>query len=295
MPFVRKRLSNEGRHEIGEARVTTAKKWEIGPFGGICMLIGGVCILVSIVGVFNTMFDLHLALGVYGSSTKLPNSYDEVGGLFAAGLLIVILSAFGSFVLTKFSEAKGKPLVRIGIIAGALLLLGLAGRGVQIVALKSTYGSMLAYYATDGDLDDVKAELAKKPSHEDLDQAVYRAAQYENAPALKLLLEAGADMKQSTEAAEYRHCLLFGRKFEFVKTAIDHGVKQDACPQGEQAVYHAVDNGTDDAETEKIVRLLVGAGFAATAKPDDASKNPLELANSKNMSQTVKALHVTKE
>jgi len=257
------------------------------------MLIGGICMLVAIVSIFNTAFDLRLAIGSYGSSTPLPNSYDEVAVLFAAGLLILVLSAFGSFVLTKFKEAKGKPLVRVGILAGALLLLIVAGRGVQIVALKSTYGSMLAYYATDGDLDDVKSELAKKPSKEDLDHAVSRAAQYNNAPALKLLLEAGADMQQSTKQ-KFRRCPLLGRSYEFIKTALDHGIKQDGCPGGENAVYEAVQSGKSDEETEKIVKLLMGAGFSTTAKPEYARQNPLELANSKKWAQTVKALHQEK-
>lgn len=270
--------------------MTTSKKWEVGALGGIGMLIGGIAMLVAIVGIFNTAFNLHLALGSYGTSTPLPNSYDEVAGLFAAGLLILGLSAFGSFVLTKFKEAKGKPLVRVGIIGGALLLLGLTGRGLQIVALKSTYGSMLAYYATDGDLEDVKAELAKKPAKEDLDRAVSRAAQYNNAPALKLLLEAGADMQQSTQQ-KYRRCPLFGRSYEFIKTALDHGIRQESCPGGEHAVYEAVQQGKNDEEAEKIVALLAGAGFSTTAKPEYARENPLELANSKKWTRTVKALH----
>jgi hypothetical protein len=257
--------------------------------GGIGMLIGGICVLVAIVGIFNTAFNLHLALGAHGTSTPLPSHYDEVAGLFAIGILIVILSAFGSFVLAKFAEAKGKPLVRIGIIAGALALLGIAGRGVQVLALTSTYGSMLAYYATDGDLDDVKAELARKPPREDLDHAVSRAAQYNNAPALKLLLDAGADMRQSTQPEPNRRCPLLGTSYEFIKTALDHGIKPDACPGGEP-VYAAVDDGKNDAEVEKIVQLLISAGFSATAKPEYARKNPLELANSKKWPQTVKAL-----
>lgn len=247
--------------------------------------------LVAIVGIFNTAFDLHLALGSYGTSTPLPNHYDEVAGLFAVGLLIVILSAFGSFVLTKFNEAKGKPLVRIAIIAGALALLGIAGRGVQVLALKSTYGSMLAYYATDGDLADVKSELEDKPPIEDLDRAVSRAAQYNNAPALKLLLDAGADMRQSTRPEGQRRCPLLGTNYEFIKTALDHGIKAETCPRSELAIYDAVQEGKNDAEVEKIVQLLMGAGFSPTAKPEHARENPLELANMKKWPLTVKALH----
>jgi hypothetical protein len=276
---------------LEEAAVTTGKKWEVGVFGGICSLIGGICMLVAIVGIFNTMFDLKLALGVYGTSTPLPNSYDAVAGLFAAGLLIVVLSLFGSFVLAKFNEAKGKPLVRFGIIAAALLLLGLVGRGLQVIALTSTYGSMLAYYATDGDLEDVKKELAKKPTKDDLDEAVFRAAQYNNVPALKLLLENGADMQQSTEPEAQRRCLLSGRTYDFIKTALDHGVKMETCPHGELAIYHAVHDSKNDDEAEKIIKLLAAAGFSKTAKPDYSRQTPLELANSKKWPSTVKALH----
>lgn len=278
-------------HSFEEATLTTGKKWEIGVFGGICMLVGGGCVLVSLVSAINTMFDLHLALGAHGSSTPLPNSWDGVIGLFAVGVLIVVLSVFGSFVLAKFAEAKGKPLVRIGIIAGALTLLGLSFRGLQVVALTMTYGSMLAYYATDGDLEDVKSRLADKPPKEHLDEAVSRAAQYNNAAALKLLLEAGADMRQSTKPEARRRCPLLGRNYEFTKTALEHGVKMDSCPRGEEAVYAAVNDSKSDEEAEKVVKLLVAAGFSTTAKPEYARQNPLELANSKKWPQTVKALH----
>lgn len=271
--------------------MTTGKKWEIGVFGGICMLIGAGCVLISLVSAINTMFDLHLALGAHGTSTALPNSWDGVIGLFAAGLLIVILSVFGSFVLAKFAEAKGKPLVRIGILAGALTLLGLAFRGLQVVALTMTYGSMLAYYATDGDLDDVKSELAKKPTKEHLDEAVSRAAQYNNAASLKLLLEAGADMQQSTKPEDRRRCPLLGGNYEFTKMALDHGVTMDSCPHGDEAVYVAVNDSKSDEEAEKLVKLLAGAGFSTTAKPEYSRQNPLQLANSKKWPQTVKALH----
>jgi len=233
-----------------------------------------------------------LALGSHGTSTSLPNSYEEVAGLFAVGLLIVILSVFGSFVVTKFKEAQGKPHVRVGIVLGAVALLGLAGRGVQILALKNTYGSMLAYYATDGDLEDVRSELAKKPPKEHLDEAVSRAAQYNNDPALKLLLDAGADFGQSTVPEERRHCLLVGRRPEFIKAALDHGVRQNSYPGCEFAVYETVWRGENDADVEKNVKLLLSAGFSAMDKPAFASENPLELANKQKWPLTAAALRV---
>ncbi len=220
-----------------------SKTSERGILSLLGVLIGGGSVLIALVGVINTALDLNLALGVYGTSTPLPRSYGEVAGLAAAGVLLIGLSLFGSFVRARFAAAKGKPLVRVGILAGALLLLVLVGREIQIVALTSTYGSMLAYYATDGDLSDVKSELAKRSDHEALDHAVSRAAQYNNAGALALLLGAGADMRQSTQPEQRRRCALLGRSYDFIKTAIDHGIKPDACPRGEAAVWEAVRQG----------------------------------------------------
>jgi hypothetical protein len=254
------------------------------------ILIGGGCVLIALVGALNTALDLDLALQFYGSSTSIPDSYDEVTGLAAAGALIIGLSLFGSFVLRRFSAAKGKPLVRAGILLGAVILLVLVGRGIQIVALKSTYGSMLAYYATDGDLDDVKSELAKKPDREALDSAVSRAGQYNNAGALALLLAAGADMRDSTRPEDLRRCALVGRSYEFIKVAIEHGVKPDACPRGEHAVLEAVKHGKDDAAVAKTVALLIGAGWSASAKPEYEKQSAKQIATQKKWSETLKAL-----
>lgn len=265
-------------------------KEERGILSYLGILIGGGCVLIALVGVINTAFSLKLALGVSGTSTALPSTYEEVIGLAAAGVLIIVFSLFGSFVLRKFSAAKGKPLVRAGILLGAAALLILVGRGIQIVALKSTYGSMLAYYATDGDLDDVKAELAKGPDREALDSAVSRAAQYNNAAALSLLLKAGADMRDSSRPEERRRCALVGRSYEFIKTALDHGVKPDACPRGEHAVWEAVRDGNDDAEVAKTVALLTGAGWSASARPDYDSRTAKQIATQKKWSKTLEAL-----
>jgi hypothetical protein len=245
---------------------------------------------MALLGVINTAFNLHLALRFSGAKTPLPDSWDVVAGVAAMGVLFIALSLFGSFVRRKFDEAKGKPLVRVGIIGGALLLLVLVGRGLQVIALVSTYGSMLAYYSTDGDLDDVKAELAKGPDREALDHAVSRAGQYNNAKALELLMAAGADMRQTTRPEQYRQCPLVGRKYEFVKVAIDHGVKPDACPKGENAIWEGVRDGGDDAEVAKTVDLLVGAGFPAEAKPSYDNRSAKDLAAEKKWSKTLDAL-----
>ncbi|MRG93790.1 hypothetical protein [Polyangium spumosum] len=268
----------------------TKKASEGGIVGLLGILIGGGCVLVALVGVLNTALDLKLALSVYGTSTPLPSSYEECAGVAAAGVLLIGLTAFGGLVRRKFTEAKGKPLLRVGILLGALALLVVVGRGLQIVALKSTYGSMLAYYATDGDLEDVKAELAKGPDRSALDRAVGRAAQYDNAPALALLLEAGADMRDSTRPEAHRRCPLLGRSYEFVKTALDRGIKPDACPRGEAAVWEAVRHGKNDEEVAKTVSLLIGAGWSASAVSASDRRSAKDIAAQKKWQKTLAAL-----
>ncbi|MBZ5712910.1 hypothetical protein [Nannocystis pusilla] len=263
---------------------------ETGTLGLLALLIGGGCLLVALVSVFNVAFELELALKVSGTETELPRHWDEVVGLAAAGALIVGLALFGGLVRRRFAAAKGRPLVRGGILVGAALSLAAAFRGLQIVALTHTYGSMLAYYATDGDLDDVRAELAKGPDRSALDQAVGRAAQYDNAGALALLLAAGADMREATREPQFRRCALVGRKPAFVRTALAHGVTADACPNGETAVREAVERGQDDAETAEIVALLVAAGWSAAATSEHDRRTAAEIAAAKQWTHTAAAL-----
>lgn len=270
--------------------MTKAAPSERGIFATIIILIGGGCLLFALVGVFNTAFGWKLALKVSGSRTPLPDSYDVVVGLAAVGVLLIALTMFGGFVSQKFAAAKGKPLVRIGILLAALALLFGVGRGIQVIALTQTYGSMLAYYATDGDLDDVRAELAKGPDPEALDEAVSRAGQYNNAAALALLLEAGADMRDSSRLEERRRCALMGRSHDFVKTAVDHGVKPDACPRGETAIWEAVRFGDNDAEVARTVAVLMTAGWSPSATPEHNKKTPKDLATEKKWTATLQAL-----
>jgi len=265
-------------------------KSERGIFATIGLFVGGGCLLIALVSVVNTAFDLDLALEVSGSSTPLPDSWDAVVGLGIVGLLIVALSLFGSFVAGRFAAAKGKPLARLGIVALALVFLAVIGRGLQILALVSTYGSMLAYYATDGDLDDVRAELAKGPDREALDNAVSRAAQYDNAAALGLLLEAGADMRDETSPPEFRRCALVGEGYEFVKVALEHGVGPESCANGEAAVWEVVRFSESDGEAAKVAGLLLEAGWSATTSPDHDERTSAQLAAEKDWTETAAVL-----
>lgn len=261
-----------------------------GIFAVILLAIGAGCLLLALVSVFNTAYGLGLSLQYSGTSTKLPASWDEVVGLAAVGGLIVGLTLFGGAVKRRYVAAKGRPWLRAGILLGALGLLVGAGRGLQVLALVHTYGSMLAYYATDGDLEDVAAELAKRPEREALDEAVFRAAQYDNEGALALLLAAGADMRVESRPAEQRRCALMGRSFEFTKVAIDHGVTPASCANGETAVYEVVKFGAEDAEVARTVALLVAAGWSRTAVPEYAHESPLEIARQKRWTATLAAL-----
>ena len=207
-----------------------AGKRELGMTAIFAILVGGGCLLMALVGVINTAVDGHWVLQVSGAEVDVPDNYEVCAGLGAVAVLLISLALFGSFVRGQFDRAKGKPALRVGIIVAALALLLIVGRGLQILALVNTYGSMLAYYATDGDLEDVAAELAKNPRPEDLDAAVGRAAQYDNHEALALLLDAGADLRDATSPEEYRHCALGGVGLQFIDVALAHGVGPDSCP-----------------------------------------------------------------
>lgn len=232
-----------------------------------------ICALCAISAIFGFQLEIRGA--------PLPNDWYTIGMVFVAVALIGVLSVYGAFMATRFKAAKGKPLVRVCLVVVGLGLLVLAFRGIQVVALTGTYGSMLAYYATDGDLDDVKSELEGEPKQEHLDEAVSRAAQYNNVGALKLLLAAGATFNDTGAKEEHRRCALDGGRvdLEFIQVALAAGVTPDTCPNSQTLIYEKVRFGQgDDAEIAKIVTALRGAGWPAEVKPDHAKQTPLEVA-----------------
>lgn len=253
------------------------------------VLIGAGCLLVGAISVPNTLFDLDLALRVGGSRTALPDSWDAVAGLVAVGVALIVLSLFGSWVIGRFQAAAGRPLLRVGIVVSAVTLLLVVGRGVQVLALTQTYGSMLAYYATYEDVSALQAELVDAPDRDDLDQAVDRAAQYDNEAALALLLDAGADLRAESMPPEHRRCAIVGRSLAFVRVAFAHGVTPATCPNGETAIWEAVKWGTEeDAATAELVVLLRAAGWSPTATGDE--QTPAQIAAAKGWTATVRAL-----
>ena len=265
------------------------KSIKFGWLSGFGMLIAGVGMIFVAVSALGVLFDFQLAV----EGVALPNDWPSVGALALALVLIGALSLYGAFMATKFKAAKGKLGVRVALVIIGLGLLVLAFRGIQVVALTMTYGSMLAYYATDGDLEDVKDELEGSPKQEHLDEAVSRAAQYGNVGALKLLLAAGATFKDTGSAEEHRRCSLDGGKvgLEFIEIAIAAGVKPETCPNSQTLIYEKVRFGrADDAEIAKIVTALRGAGWSAEIKPDHAKVTPLEVATKANKPLTAAAL-----
>ncbi|MEM9068296.1 MAG: hypothetical protein AAGE52_07305 [Myxococcota bacterium] len=261
----------------------------LGILGIMGVLIGGGCLVMAALGVGNTAFDWELVLNVFGADVEVPGTYEECGGVAAAGVLIIVLTVFGSRVLRLFREAKGKPLRRALILGVALILLAGFGRGLYTWAILGTYGSWLAYYATDGDLDDVRQELAANPTQRELDDAVSRAAQYDNAEALALVLEAGGDLAGGATA--HPHCVLGGDAEEaFVRVAVEHGASPATCPESDDLLWRVVRHGPHgDRETAAIVRLLRGAGWSEVV-PEGQSEGARALASRRSLTETLAAL-----
>lgn len=265
-------------------------KREMGIMGILGLAIGGGCLLFALVGSLNTAFDWGLVLRISGSRVPLPDSWDVVIGLAGFGVLLVGLTFFGSFVTGKFKDAKGKPLVRVGIIVTAVGLLVLFFRALQIILLTNTYGSMLAYYATDGDLEDLQAEIDKGPTPEQLDDAMGRASQYNNGPALELLIKAGANFEDAS-GGEYKRCVIHrDSELGFIKSATELGATPQNCPDSAELIHRTVKAARDDADTAARVELLVAAGWDPNLIPEGEKQSALEHAKSKELPATVLAL-----
>ncbi len=262
---------------------------ELGLMGWITVMVGAGCVLIAGLSTLNTAFNWKLVLKVGGARTPLPTNYEACLGLLAVGALLIGIAFFGNFVGSRFKAAKGKPLVRLGIVLAAVGFLVVVGRGLQVVALTSTYGSMLAYYATDGDLDDLQAEIDKGPDAEALDRAVSRAAQYDNVPALERLLAGGANFAQATRPEEQRRCPI-GSTLAFVKVAVAHGATPATCPGAPTLIHRFVKEGSDDAATAEVVALLRGAGWSASETPKYDKKDAAAWARQNKLPKTAAAL-----
>ncbi|MES2639370.1 MAG: hypothetical protein V4850_07790 [Myxococcota bacterium] len=145
-----------------------------------------------------------------------------------------------------------------------------------------------AYYTYE-DVSALRAELSDAPDRADLDQAVSRAAQYDNEAALALLLDAGADLRAESLPVERRQCAIVGQSLAFVRVAFAHGVTPATCPNGENAIWEAVKWGKeDDAASAELVVLLRAAGWSAAATGDE--QTPVQIATAKGWPATAAAL-----
>lgn len=257
-----------------------------GLFATFWLLVGYAILGVAGISVFNVLFDLNLALGTRGSSgTALPNDWESVIMLAIAGTLIVALAYFGSAVVRAFKGSKG-PGGRIAVVVGALALLTLGGLGLQRLALTSTYGSMFVYYCTDeGDIEDVRDELAAGVTDEELDRCIGRTAQWDRHDLLPDIIEAGGDFEQATVEEEFRRCVL-GRdvSVEYVKAAVELGATPSTCPNADDLVATVVRHARngEDADVAEKVTLLRGAGWS--------TEGAKEHAENAKLSKTLEAL-----
>ncbi len=271
-----------------------SRRHEMGIFATICLLIGLALLGVTVLSALNTAFGWNLALGVSGTTTPLPKHWDAVIGLGAVSILIIALTYFGSTVARMYRQAQGKPLVRVGIIGGALLLLVAAGRGLQIMALVSTYGSMLAYYCTDeGTLADVEGELAKGPSPEALDRCLGRTAQWDRHDLLDVVIGAGANFKDESSEPEFRSCVLNNDvSVAYFERATALGATPETCPNSEDLIASVVSRARaeDDEETAKKVALLVAAGWRADVPGEFSKKTAAQEAEENQLPKTLAAL-----
>ncbi|MGK0361499.1 MAG: hypothetical protein ACI9U2_003817 [Bradymonadia bacterium] len=265
------------------------KSIKYGWLSGFGMMIAGVGLVLTAIAAVGVLLGFQLSF----EDVALPDDWAGVGLMAGGLLLIAALSTYGAFVTTKFKAAKGKPGVRVALVVVGLGLLVLAFRATQIILLTNTYGSMLAYYATDGDLDDVKAELADKPKQEHLDEGISRAAGYGNVGALKLLLAAGGTFADTGSPEEFRSCALNRERvrLEFIQVALAAGANAKTCPKSEHTIYEKVRFGqASDAEMAQIVTALRGAGWPANTKPERSKQTPLQAAEKRKMPLTAAAL-----
>lgn len=268
------------------------------PMGIVAMLfllVGVIALILAAVSAVNTWLGWDLALDVSGTSTPLPNNWDAVLGLAAAAILIIALTYFGSTVSRLYGAAKGKPLQRAAILGAALVLLVVAGRGVQVVALTATYGSMLAYYCTDeGSLEDVQDELAKDPTAEELDACLSRTAQWDRADLLEPVIAAGGNfLDESTPEEDRRYCVLSSEVgLAYVEKALELGATPQTCPNSATLLTDRVRRTApgEDNTTAEIVERLLAAGWSPDVPGEHSKRDAKQEAAKRNLPQTLAVL-----
>ncbi len=265
---------------------TSAHKNEMGIAAILGVLIGLVAVALGFFSMFNTAMGWHAGLRVYGTSTPLPDTWDAAIGLTLAGVLIAAMSWSASWL---WRRVRGTSSIasKIAISAMALLTCALMGWSIRYLALINTYGSMLAYYCTDGSLENVRAELANHPQQTALREALFRAAQYNNLDALRLLLAADADPRPEAD-----HLMDFSREgFAFTEQLLAAGrlAAHDFTDQAQ--MWRAVRGAGEDQDTARMVCHLQRLGFSADVVPRGQSETVLQIAQRRRLTQTIRALH----
>ena len=266
----------------------------MGGFAAFWLIVGVFSLFVSGLAALNTIFDLNLTIGAYGSGTELPNEWDGVFGLAAGAVLIILLSLFGGTVGIRFRAAKGKPLMRVVIAVGGLGLVAALFFGIWFGTVMSDYGSMLAYYCgEDGTLEDVQSELAGGPTQEELDRCIERTGHHDRHEFLETVIAAGGNFKNETASAEDRYCALnAGSSLEYARKAIELGATPDTCPESEAIIYYMIGRSWDreDHRTAEAVKLLITAGWDPTYIPKDSTVTAVEAARKANFDETAAVL-----
>lgn len=145
---------------------------------------------------------------------------------------------------------------------------------------------MLASYGTDGDLDDLRSELATDPDLKARGGALSRPAQYDSGSALPLLLAAGAHVRARRPAP------LRARRSQPRIHQDRHRPRRPPwhSPGGEIAIREAVPFGTRDVEVAPIVDLLIGAGWPVSPASTPGQKTAVELATAEQSPRTLAPL-----
>jgi len=238
-----------------------------GAFSTLVLVFGYAIVFFAAVSAANVAFDLKLALGARGgSATPLPTNWESVIMLAAAGVLVVGLTYFGGAVKRAFKGSKG-PAGRVAVVLGTLVFLVLAGRGLQVLALTSTYGSMFVYSCTDeGDIEDVRESLEAGVTDAELDRCISRTAQWDRHDLLPDIIAAGGNFEQKSMGEEWTRCVLGpGVSLEYIRTAVELGANAKTCPKSEgliEQLRRHVEPGQEE-ELEALVPLLIEAGWEA--------------------------------
>lgn|GEM_PF-5518907 len=155
------------------------------------MLVGLGTVLVAGVALVGVATGVDISIGARGGGmAALPNTAGEALGLGGVGVGIAAASAGASWFTHRLGAASWSS--RAFMVVAAVLVLGLGGRFVQLQVLVSVYGSMAAWYAAEGDVGALEAELATHPGADVLADVLFRGIQHDHPKVVGMALDHGA-------------------------------------------------------------------------------------------------------